>query len=297
MAAQTAALSVAADSLGVRASSASHSRSRTPGSPRAIAIPARSRDRAAGGEAVAAGPQVGQRGLVRLRGRVEIAGAGEGDGQQDRRRAAQGCLRLRREPGRDELAREARLRDRRGAVPFEPGELRAEERELRRDRRPHHRAAVATVGERPLGVGQPLGHALGLAGEDEAPGVRRAELGMAADDLRRQGVEPPPHGAQLARVDVPARGDRDDPARALEIARSEGVVDRLVVIALLLVPGRRSRVQLGDLVGMERPQPGAEDLGEERVVAIPAPLVVERDDQEVRALQLLEPRLAVALRR
>ena len=154
--------------------------------------------------------------------------------------------------GRDEVAREARLRDRRGTVPFEPGQLRAEERELGRDRRPHHRTAVAPVAERPLGVGEPLGDSLGLADEEEAPGVRRAELGVAADDVRRQGVEPPPHRAQLARVDVSARGDGDDPARALEIARPEGMADRLVVIPPLLVPGRRPRVQLGDLIGMER---------------------------------------------
>ena len=73
------------------------------------------------------------------------------------------------------------------------------------------------------------------------------------------------------------------------------MADRLVVIPSRLVPCRRSRVQPGDLVGMERPQPGAEDLGEERVIAVPASLVVERDDQEVRALELLEPRLAVGL--
>ena len=71
------------------------------------------------------------------------------------------------------------------------------------------------------------------------------------------------------------------------------MADSVVVIPSRLVPCGRPRVQRGDLVGMERPQPGAEDLGEERVIPVPASLVVERDDQQVRALQLLEPRLAV----
>ena len=93
---------------------------------------------------------------------------------------------------------------------------------------------------------------------------------------------------------MPARGDGDDPARPVEIAGPERVVDRLVVIPPLLVPGRSTRVQPGDFCGMGCPQPGAQDLGEQRVIAVPAPLVVERDDQEVGALQLLESRLAVA---
>ena len=47
------------------------------------------------------------------------------------------------------------------------------------------------------------------------------------------------------------------------------------------------------LAGAEDPQPGAEDLREQRVVAVPPPLVVERDDEQVRALELLQSRLAV----
>ena len=148
-----------------------------------------------------------------------------------------------------------------------------------------------------LGIGQPLGHARGLARQGETPRVRRAELRMAADGLLGQGVEPPPHRAQLAGVETAQRGLGHHVAGVLEIVRSERMGDRLVVIAPRLVPRRGARVQPGDLAGMEDPQAGPEDLREQRVVAIPGPLVVERDDQQVGALQLLQAPLAVRLAR
>ena len=155
-----------------------------------------------------------------------------------------------------------------------------------------NRSPSLTVAVRAFRVAQPFGDAFGLAGKEEHPRVGRTQLGVATDDLGGQSIQPAPHRAQLARVEVPARGGGDEQARALEVAREERMADRLVVVPVRLVPGRRSGVQLGDLAGVERSQPGAQDLGKERVVPIPASLVVERDDQEVGALELLEARLA-----
>ena len=102
-----------------------------------------------------------------------------------------------------ELEREAGLRDRGGGVSLEPGELRSDHRDLCRNRDRRRRRVIATAGGSPLCVGQPLCYSIGLTGEDKRPGVPSAELGVAADDLWRQGREPSAHRAQLACVHVP----------------------------------------------------------------------------------------------
>ena len=56
-------------------------------------------------------------------------------------------------------------------------------------------------GKRTIGVGQPIGDTLGLAAQEEHPRAGRAQLCVAADDLRGKGIEPAPHGAQLARIE------------------------------------------------------------------------------------------------
>jgi hypothetical protein len=52
-------------------------------------------------------------------------------------------------------------------------------------------------------------------------------------------------------------------------------------------------VQLGDPVGMPGSQTSTQCVGEEVVVAIPPALVIERDDEQVLALEGLEHRLTV----
>ena len=71
--------------------------------------------------------------------------------------------------------------------------------------------------------------------------------------------------------------------------------DGFVVIAALLVPDRSSRMKLIDLVGMEYPQASLKDLSKEGVVAIPVPLVIERDDQQVCPFESFEAKLAIPL--
>ena len=56
-------------------------------------------------------------------------------------------------------------------------------------------------------------------------------------------------------------------------------------------------VQLGDVVGMLVEQPGPEQVGEQVVVAVPAPPVVERDEEQVGALERLEHRGPAGRRR
>ena len=143
-------------------------------------------DRASDREQVAARPQVGQRRLVGLRGALDVARGRQGPRQQDGGVAAQGGLGLRRAaPPAGARARGAPGRSRSRRRPPGPpaasaeGQLGADrrvgDRRHRRDRprarAPRRPAAAATPSVSP--------------GEGEAPRVRRAELRVAADGLRR----------------------------------------------------------------------------------------------------------------
>ena len=66
-----------------------------------------------------------------------------------------------------------------------------------------------------------------------------------------------------------------------------------LVIALRFMPGRRPSVQHRDVARLEHHQPRPQDLGEQRVIAVPATLVVEGHDEQVGALQLLQSRLTI----
>ena len=79
----------------------------------------------------------------------------------------------------------------------------------------------------------------------------------------------------------------------LRIARGERVLDSLVGEIVLVVPrGRRAVDGDGTLRALGR-EPGPQQVGEQVVVPPPAPDVVERDEEQVRPLDLLERRLAV----
>ena len=73
------------------------------------------------------------------------------------------------------------------------------------------------------------------------------------------------------------------------------VADRLGRLTVPLVPRARPPVQRRDLVGLLCQQMRAENVGKEVVVAIPEAPVVQRDDEEVAALQGLQPRRASLL--
>ena len=84
------------------------------------------------------------------------------------------------------------------------------------------------------------------------------------------------------------------PAR---VAAGQRVADRLRRVVVGLEPGAGPPVQLGDLVGLLVEQVGVQDVGEQVVVAVPLPPVVERDEEQVGPLQRDERRLAaVAVR-
>ena len=78
------------------------------------------------------------------------------------------------------------------------------------------------------------------------------------------------------------------------VAAGQGVADRLRRVAVGLEPGTGPAVQVGHLVRPLVEQVRAQDVGEQVVVAVPLPPVVERDEEQVGPLERLEPRPAAA---
>ena len=76
--------------------------------------------------------------------------------------------------------------------------------------------------------------------------------------------------------------------RGIEIAGRVGVIGRLDDQAGLTAPAARPAVKSPDGVGLRSLEFVPEELGEELVVAVPVALAVERDEEQVRALELIE---------
>ena len=64
-------------------------------------------------------------------------------------------------------------------------------------------------------------------------------------------------------------------------------------VALLLEPGARPPVERSDQASLLGPQACTKHVREQVVVAVPAPTIIERDDEQVCALERLERALAV----
>jgi hypothetical protein len=100
-------------------------------------------------------------------------------------------------------------------------------------------------------------------------------------------------------VDVDAREHHwrqplQPPRRIVVCSCRERVPDRLGEQMLSGEPGARPPVQCGRLrVRGLADQPRAEHVGEQVVVAVPDPLVVQRNEEQIGSVQLLKQRLPV----
>ncbi len=149
---------------------------------------------------------------------------------------------------------------------------------------------------RPLHLPQPLGDAVeGVAGHepaDEPDGERRT---VAHHGVRELGGPAQEH--RLA--SFPAhRGDRelDELGRAVEVARGERVPHRRLGLPGVREPRTGAAMQLRH---RRRPLPlevRGEHVGEQVVVAVPPPLVVERHHEQVAPLQRLQHLRAAGVR-
>src|SRR5262249_3178953 len=85
----------------------------------------------------------------------------------------------------------------------------------------------------------------------------------------------------------------DQVGRAIEVAAGDRVDNSVGEQAVFGVPAAGGPVQPGHPVRVPGEEPGAERVSEQVVVAVPLPLVVEGDDEQVLALEDLEPLAAV----
>ena len=106
-------------------------------------------------------------------------------------------------------------------------------------------------------------------------------------------LEPREPSVERRRPAAFVQGQRDLPQEANGaplVALGVRVAECRLQIATRLVPVGGTAVKLGDLLGLGRRQLVAERTPKEAVVAVPAALAVERDEEQVRPLEQLEVR-------
>jgi hypothetical protein len=163
-------------------------------------------------------------------------------------------------------------------------------------RRPAVRGAARSVaggGERPLGVGE---QRLGLvhAAHDHRPDrLRQAQPWPGADQLGGQRRHPPVDRRALGAVQQGVEVLLDQAGGPDPVAGGQGVADGVVDQPVALVPGRGRAVQPGHPLRVGLRQAGAEQVGEQVMKAPPAALPIQRDQEQVGPLGLLQQLLAV----
>jgi hypothetical protein len=149
--------------------------------------------------------------------------------------------------------------------------------------------------EPPLGVPQPRLDALQLAADQECPGIPNAQHGPDPDQLIGERLEPATRRGLLSSLAHGRDRKLNQVGRALKVLGAQRVADRLRRIAVVLVPLARPPMKLRDAVGLLVRQARPKNVGEELVVAIPAAAEVERDQEQVAAIERLQHELATAL--
>ena len=115
------------------------------------------------------------------------------------------------------------------------------------------------------------------------------ELGVALEKLGVVETREPAFDGGGATLDVSRQSNGGhDPRHVCDVSRGLRVLERRLVIPLRLVPGGgatvQNRLEPGVVLGELAPQ----QVPEQVVIAVPDPLAVERDEEEIRTLDLLE---------
>jgi hypothetical protein len=193
-------------------------------------------------------------------------------------------------------------RDRAIGVAAELGEIPTLERDRRGDvghqaRGPADRRLIRLIGsssrQRPLGgIQQAIDrlHTTAEAGQDR---LRQQQPWPAADQLGRQGRQPPLQGRCLAVQEEPIHVPLDQPRRPDGIPRSQRVPHRVIGQPVPLAPPGRVAVQRRHPPRLLLLQAGVQQVGEQVVVAPPATHLVQRYQKQVGPLHPLQHVLAV----
>ena len=143
--------------------------------------------------------------------------------------------------------------------------------------------------QRALGRLQLLLDPRGLPGHQRQRGRAHQQPGSGLEHRSRKRGQPVQDGQQhAAQVQVHAVAV-DEALGALHVAGRRRVMKGLQEPAVAFMPLTGADVQVGDLLRRQAlPQPSSQQVAEEVVIAIPAPLVVEGDDEQVGALDGLQ---------
>ena len=144
-----------------------------------------------------------------------------------------------------------------------------------------------------LGGVEPRLHPVEVALGEPAPPHEGGEQRPATHDVVGQRDQPVAKGAVLASSAQVGQGELDEVGGVLVVAARDRVPYGIGQQPVLGEPSAGRGVQLTDPVGMPGGQTGTQRVGEEVVVAVPPALVVERDDEQVLALERLQHRLTV----
>jgi hypothetical protein len=148
----------------------------------------------------------------------------------------------------------------------------------------------AALGRRDRAGGVAL-DAAQVAGVQREPPAGEQQARVAGDDLGREAVEPVEDGADAPALELGVPPAGDELGRVARVARGEQVADGLARLAGRLPPAGGPAMQCDHLAGAALARELVpQHVLEQVVVAKPLAAVVERDDEQVLALELLEHR-------
>jgi hypothetical protein len=146
-----------------------------------------------------------------------------------------------------------------------------------------------------FGVGEQGFHLVDAAADECPDGSGQAQPRPGMDQLGGQRRQPAVHRGALAALEALLGVLLDQPGGPVDLPGGQSVAHGLIDQPVGLQPGGRIAVERWQPVGMCLMQAGAQQVGEQPVVAPPAAFLVQRDQEQVGPLDLLQPLLAVGL--
>jgi len=132
-----------------------------------------------------------------------------------------------------------------------------------------------------------------VAAHQGNPRLRQAQPWAGPDQAGGQPGKPPLHRRALALQEDPVEVLLDEPRSPDRVRCAQGVAHGIIGETMLFRPGGRGPVQRRDPAGLLLLQAGAEQVGEQVVVAPPAAHFVQWHQEQVGPLHLLQHYLAI----
>ena len=146
---------------------------------------------------------------------------------------------------------------------------------------------------RPFGIIEPHLGSIEIAFGEPRPGQEGGQQWAPSHNVVRQGAQPLPERTVLPVLAEVWQRELDQIGRAIEVIAGDRVDNSVGEQAVFGVPAAGGPVQPGHPVRVLGEEAGAECVSEQVVVAVPLALVVERDDEQVPALEDLQRLAAV----